>query len=106
MGSIPSCPGWGPRGAGTDPAPPTHPWGAGKEPTHSAAKSPSLPRRPQAAVSPLLPSPPSITIQQILKTTLQSPVLLFPGFAGPGSAELSSSGSKMPFKITREQRPL
>lgn len=77
------------------------------EGTHSSTCQILLPSQgPQPATSPLVPSPPSITIQQILITTLQPPVLLFPGFAGPGSAELSSSGSKMPFKITGEWRPL
>lgn len=66
---------------------------------------PPFPGTP-ACHCPPVPSPPSITIQQILITTLQPPVLLFPGFAGPGSAELSSSSSKMPFKITREWTPL
>lgn len=76
----------------------------GRNPCTQLPSPPAFPGTP-ACYSPLVPSPPSTTIQQILITTLQPPVLLFPGFAGPGSAELSSSGSKRPFKITREWRP-
>lgn len=95
------------QGAGTDPAPPTPSRGARKEPRRPAAKSPSLHRDPSVPFHHGVgtqPTPPhTIIIQQILITT---PLLLFPGFPGPCSAELSSSGSKTPFEITGEWRPL